>query len=357
MLTISRSTWFASALAALVALAAGFGVAASTGTSPASDATGAPGILLEHGGVHCPPGNPTCEGEEHEEDETNPDIPDNTGGGGVCTFDNGGNDDGTITVADEAGETVEMVLAAQTGEVVIPCNHPVYGFYSDGCFWGDPHPLVQFPDDIPEGATEDSGAWYYGSCIASVIGELPNQDYYFFAVIRWQWFDNADVPVVTPEQVAQDWLASVDLYGVEFQLAPPETGAGLVTLPVWLGVAETENTWGPIHDQHCIGVCVSITAEVSTVEWSMGDGGSETCTRDQHVAWQSGMNYLAPGNNCHHYYQRSSRNQPDGKYQITATSTWTVHWVSQVSDVEDDITTTREATAALQIDEIQVLTR
>jgi hypothetical protein len=364
----SKSPWIASALAALAVLAVGVGVAASYDQSP----TFGPHATIElvQGDEPPPPDpcsptnpacctDPSCSVEDGEEGETTPEGPGGPGGGGgggACYFNTGGNDDGTVTVADRAGDSVEMVLVAQTGRVEIPCNHPAYGFYADGCFWGDPPALAQPPDAPPDGETEDSGAWYWGSCIASVVGELPNQDYNFFAVIRWQWFGADEVPTVTPEQVAQDWLAQVDLFGVDFELAPPETGAGLVTLPVWLGVAETADTWGPIEDEHCLGgVCVSITAQVSEVEWTMGDGASFTCTREQHVVWDSSMNYLAPGGNCHHVYDQDSRDQPDGKYQITAVSTWTVDWSS--TDDAGQLSTTREAEAFLQINQIQVLTR
>jgi hypothetical protein len=357
MLTISKRTWLASALAALTALAAGIGVATSLGTTSTPFGPQGTVELAQGNGGQCPPGDPDCTIEDHDPGEDPPDGPGGPGGGGggPCTFNNGG---GTVTVSGQSGESLELVLAAQTGEVVIPCNHPVYGFYSDGCFWGDPPPLVELPEAPPDGENAEDGAWYYGTCITEVIGELPNQDYIIFAAIRFQWFDNGAVPVITPEQVAQDWLASVTLLGVEFQLAPPTTGSGLVTLPVWLGVAENENSWGPIFDDHCLGgVCVSITAQVANVDWTMGDGTSFNCTRDQHVAWESGMDYLAPGGNCHHYYQRASRNQPEGKYQITATSNWTVHWEADASDAAGDLETTREATVALEINEIQVLTQ
>jgi hypothetical protein len=353
-------------------LAAGVGVAAGRATPSWPGPVAAPAVLAQDGDEDqgededenegedrsgppdCPSWNPRCEFSQHEDGANPPDRPGGgPSGGGVCTFDNGS---GHLTVADGSGGTVEFVLVAQAGEVVIPCHHPEHGFYADGCFWRISPPLLLLPKEPPAGADEADGAYYLGTCIAQVIGELPNQDYLMQAAMFFRWFENGEIPVVTPEQVARDWLAGVTLYGVGFQLAPPETGSGLVTLPVWLGVTETETTWGPIADQHCIGgVCISLTALVTAVDWAMGDGASLTCSREQHVAWQPGMNYLQPGDNCHHYYHRASRDQPGGKYQITATSTWTVDW--QGTGDAGQLTTTRGATVALEIDEVQVLTR
>jgi hypothetical protein len=348
MLTISKSTWLTATLGALVMFAAGIIVAASVGTSRAPDPAAAPGQLLDHGGPHCPTSNPNCSitGNRPGNGQDRPPATGGGGGNGICTWNRG---DGTITVS----------LAAQEDEIVeFDCYQPGYGWFDgDHCFWSHEFPALWPPPDEPaEGKTFEEGQWYYGTCVFDIYYSGGTLVIVSDATLRAQWFDFGDAPAITAEQVAQDWLANVALYGVEFDLAPPETGAGLVSLPVWLGVDETENTWGPINDEHCLqGVCVSLVAQVSSVEWSMGDGASFACDRGEHVAWQRGTHdYLRP-QGCHHYYERASRNQPDGKYQINATSTWTVDWVGL--DDAGQLTTTREATAALQIDEIQVLTR
>jgi hypothetical protein len=361
MLTISKRAWLAASLAALTVLAAGIATAIGVdGTSP-SGPTAAAGLLAQGGG-QCPPDDPGCSVDDHTDpppqDPGGPGDPGDPGGGGggPCVWNGGGG--GPITAADEIDQEAQLVLVAQGG-VEVPCNHPQYGFYSGGCYYGEFPPLVEVPAPPPGESAED-GRWYFERCVANVEEFNGQLVFTFFTVLRWRWFANGEIPVAlpTPLEVAQDWLANIDLFEVEPALAPPATGAALVTLPVWLGVAGTANTWGPINDTHCLQtVCVSIEAQVATVDWTMGDGASFSCDRDQHEVWRPGMNYLAPGGNCHHYYQQSSRERPDGKYQITATSNWVVHWEAEASDASGDLETSREAAIAYEVDEIQVLTR
>jgi hypothetical protein len=363
--SIRPTTWLVAALAAVTALVAAAIVAASLGPAPLPDPAGGAGLAAQPEvgcGAESDPNDPHCQVGDHDdgEGEERPDLPGAPGGGeGACIFVNGRS--GPILASYRGADRSRTVLVAQTGAVEVPCYMDVWGWYnsSDRCYYGD-FPEIRLATsgvpEPPEGETEEDGSWYYLRCLVEVIGELPNQDYVIWAVERWAWVDNVDVPTVTPLQVAQDWLARVALHGVEIQLAPPVTGAGLVDLPVWLGVNRSADTWGPTNDSHCLsGVCVTIQAHVAGVEWTMGDGTVVTCAADQHVAWEPGIPFLSPGDNCHHYYRRASRDQPDGKYQITATSTWAVHWEAGASAAAGDLETARTAEVSLQIDEIQVL--
>lgn len=306
----------------------------------------------------CPPGQRDCEigREDPGNDPDNPDGGDGGGGGGACTFDNGSD---TITVADDGSHAIEMVLAAQSGEVEVPCYLDGMGWY-DGvsCYYGSLP--ATFHEPLPEGKTEEDGRYYQKWCMLAVEGVLPNQTQIFDGVFRWEWVDYEDVPTMTPEELARLAIANVGLDGVEFQIAPPTTGSGLVNLPVWLGITETPNTWGEIGAEECnSGLCVAISARVTSVEWNMGDGTVFTCTREQHKVWTRDKDFLSPGDDtCHHYYRQASRDQPDGRYQITATSTWTVNWQTTSGGGETGtIPTTRPSETSIQIDEIQVLTR
>jgi hypothetical protein len=291
----------------------------------------------------CPPGQRDCEFGD-EESQTSPGQPgDQGGGGGGCFWTRG---DGSIRAS----------LAAQT-TIQIPCYLDLYGWYGgDSCYYSDPPLLVPVPSP-PKGETAEDGRWYWATCFFDIFQFNGDWILNGFADIRWQWFDFDEVPTVSPEELALRAIVSIGLDGVDFQLAPPQTGAGLVGLPVWLGVAGSPNAWGPITGgPECDGgLCVSITAQVTTVEWDMGDGTEFTCQRNQHRVWQRGMDFLSPGDNCHHYYHQASRGLADGRYQISATSNWLVEWES-TTGLTGSVTTSRSATASLQIDEIQVLT-
>lgn len=347
MLTLSvRRIWL---LVVLFALLTATGAGAAWQLRPA-ERPAAPVDLIAQGDGEdiCPPGERECQVED-EQEQTGPDGPDGDagsgGGGGGCTW--------------TRGPLLASLAAAQT-TIQIPCFLSGYGWYGrDSCYYGDFPAIREATGGIPpppEGKTDQDGRYYYLSCFTNV--QVFNGRYVFFwnANERWVWVDFADVPQASPEQVALRWRAEAALDGVAFRLAPPPTGAGLVGLPVWLGVDRSASTaWGPVHDSDCIGaVCVDIEALVVEVEWEMGDGRGFRCDRDQHVVWRRGDDFRAPGGNCHHYYQRASRDQPDGRYQITATSHWEVRWSNTTTS--GTLTAERESSVALQITEIQVLT-
>jgi hypothetical protein len=347
ILPITRHAWLVAASAAVTILVAGVVAAASLGPGGPPDPIGSVGLAAQPE-VDCDdPNDPNCTIGDHTEQGGDP--PPSTGGDpdrdGACTW--------TTSTA------VLASLAAQgTGTIEIPCVHPEYGWWDgDHCYWSSQFPWSwPAPEEPPEGMSAEDGQWYYGTCLSGVQLFNGVPQYYIQAALFAQWFESAAVPVVTPEMVVLDWLAGFPLHEVEIRLSPPVTGSGLIDLPVWLGVDQAPETWGPIDASHCIGsLCATIGAMVTKVEWDMGDGTVVTCTADQHVAWEPGMPFLSPGDNCHHYYRRASRDQPGGKYQITATSTWAVHWEAEASAASGDLERTLTAEVSLQIDEIQVL--
>jgi hypothetical protein len=381
MLTMpSKRLWAAATAATAAMLLAGVAAAFGVHALDPDDGYVADG---PDGGIefvdHCPTADPDDECyEEHitpPPGDPDPGSPPGEGGDGRCYF----GSDGPITVGDGAEAPNIVLVAAQRREV--PCQTED-GFYLDGCYWGPPPGGAQLIPNAPDGDGDEviwaawqpepppghegeDGQWLWGECIWGFIGDTM----LFDAAIHWRWFENGAIPIVTPEMVAQDWLALVTLRGMEFDLAPPDGTTGVINLPVWLAAApdpnpgDRESHWGPIGpEQHCVtGVCIMIGATVVSVDWAMGDGSTETCTRDQHVAWEQGKDYLNPVSYgaCHYIYSRSSRDQADGRYTITATTTWEVAWTSEVSDTSGiiDPAPVRTNTASLQIDEIQVLTR
>ncbi|MPZ25991.1 MAG: hypothetical protein GEV12_05960 [Micromonosporaceae bacterium] len=308
----------------------------------------------DEGGAVCPPGEADCEVTDEDEtggggdgDGDGTGDSNTGGGGGACTY--------TVSTVVAAS-----LAAAQTRTFEVPCYRSDAGWYDgEGCYYGD------FPDirdatggipDPPEGKTEEDGRYYYLQCIANVqiFGDILN--FTLQAVERWVWVDFEDVPTITPEQVFLDWYADITLDPVQPRLAPPAGTSGLVGLPVWLGLEPTPNSLGSIDEDHCIdGVCVTIAGEVTTVEWTMGDGGSVSCAPGEHVVWERGDDFLVP-RGCHHYYHQASRDQAGGQYEITATSHWEVTWTADASNAGGSEFPERTATVSLQIDEIQVLT-
>jgi len=151
-------------------------------------------------------------------------------------------------------------------------------------------------------------------------------------------------------------LASLDLRPPTIGIAPdPAVGPGLVGLPIWLWVPADNNpgdnvsTWGPLTASESErGVTVNLTAVVGKITWDMGAGDAPvTCTNP-------GTPYARQGGEsptCGFEGYRAA-----DTYTVTATTTWTVTWEA---GTQNGVITnvTRENTAQIQIDELQVVTK
>jgi len=146
------------------------------------------------------------------------------------------------------------------------------------------------------------------------------------------------------------------LRGPEIGTAPPETGAALVGMPVWLWTEITEQTWGePEASASAGGVTVTARAQARRIDWHMGDG-HDPVTCDAGRPWQPGDDPRDPP--CGYTYTRPSRHLPGGRYEITGVTTWDVTW--SVSGGPSDgrggtVTLTPQSRTTLRVNEVQVL--
>ncbi|MET7457837.1 hypothetical protein ABZT03_39520 [Streptomyces sp. NPDC005574] len=100
---------------------------------------------------------------------------------------------------------------------------------------------------------------------------------------------------------------------------------------------------------------VTATAKVSKIVWTMGDGTTVTCAGP-------GTPYTAAAGKsdsptCGHTYTRTSTHQPESRYQITATSTWTIHWQTTIGGggQNGQLTETRQSQVLVPLVELQVI--
>ena len=229
----------------------------------------------------------------------------------------------------------------------IPCTGP------GGSVWSSLHECWIGPsaeelgEDLvpPDGQTKEDGAWHV--CYFPPPGS------------SWEytWVQTGEVGI-DPVVLANRAIASMDLDPIKIGIVP-ESGpnrAGLVGLPVWMWVdSPTDDTFGPITASASEGsVSVSATASVSSIVWDMGDGTKVTCTGKgtpyaDHYGKQDSPT-------CGHRYAKMSTDQPDGAYQVTATSHWVVEWTGggQSGTIEFDLTTDP---LPIRIGEAQVLTQ
>lgn len=227
--------------------------------------------------------------------------------------------------------------------VPMRCYDEILGWFnqSDGCYYKLQEPR---PEGVPEGMES-----YLRSCggAARVPVDLaaPPPGY-------------GDAP--DPAEMAAELLDSIDLFGVNVGIAPnPDAGPGLVGLPIWLwaepGADGFTSTWGPKGSRKTDrGVTVWISAEVEKVAWSMGNGAWVTCTtRGEPYATAQDKTGEPP---CG--YRGYPKPSGGSKYTVYAISTWRVDWGVAGGEPGPPMYTTRTSeSVAIEIDELQVVTR
>jgi hypothetical protein len=168
------------------------------------------------------------------------------------------------------------------------------------------------------------------------------------------WLDGP--PPVDPRVMVWRVVAAMNLQPITPGTAPKSgpDRMGLIGLPTWMWVDPPQpNTFGPITGSDSEGgLSVTATADVTKVEWNMGDGSVVTCEGPGTPYQESYGDSDSP--DCGHRYQQTSADQPGNAYTVTATSYWEVTW-SATNGASGVIRLTREATTQLRIGEMQVL--
>ncbi|MGW7410298.1 ATP/GTP-binding protein [Streptomyces sp. NPDC054833] len=161
-------------------------------------------------------------------------------------------------------------------------------------------------------------------------------------------------PAVDPETLARRAVDAMRLDGPDIA-SPRAAGRYTVGVPIWLWVRQTPTAYGPATATAGAGaVTVSATARVASIRWEMGDGTTVTCTGPGTLYQQSAGMSDSP--DCGHRYTRASSDQPDQRFPLTATSTWTVTWqVTGGGADEGGFTETRSTTVGVHVGEVQVL--
>lgn len=132
----------------------------------------------------------------------------------------------------------------------------------------------------------------------------------------------------TPREVAQRAVERMGLHAINIGVtpAPGDGSVGIVGMPVWLWAANpSPQTVGPITESASAGgITITATAALRQIAWAMGDGTTVVCQT-------GGTPYRAEygkrtSPDCGYVYEKSSFDQPDGKYTVTATSDWVITW-------------------------------
>ncbi len=108
------------------------------------------------------------------------------------------------------------------------------------------------------------------------------------------------IPTIGPDPAANEWNMAV------------------VGYPIWLSVegSSAMNTSASVR-----GYTVTLAARRTDITFSMGDGGSVSCTTTTPYATAGSPGQESP--DCGYRYQKASK---PGQYRVVATSTWDITW-------------------------------
>ena len=171
-------------------------------------------------------------------------------------------------------------------------------------------------------------------------------------IVRMVWL--ADPPpqeTVDPAVLAQRAVDSMTLLGPDIA-SPRVAGKYTVGVPMWMWVNRSATTYGPnTASASAGGITVTATAKVSKIVWKMGDGASVTCNGPG-TPYTSSQG-MAESPTCGHVYSKTSAGAQNGKFPVTATSTWTINW--QGGGQAGQLTEVRQTNVQVAVGEVQVV--
>lgn len=153
-----------------------------------------------------------------------------------------------------------------------------------------------------------------------------------------------DPRVLARQAVNQMGLRAIDI-GIVPEAGPGKVG--LVGMPTYMWVADPgPNTIGPItRSASAAGYTVTAVASLESITWNMGDGSTVTCNGPG-TPYQDSFG-AADSPDCGYRYQKQ------GKYAVSATSSWSVRWSGIGQSGTIPLTFVRATT--IQMGEMQVL--
>ncbi|MFF7415681.1 ATP/GTP-binding protein [Streptomyces lydicus] len=211
----------------------------------------------------------------------------------------------------------------------------------------------QPPADSPVwgGHKPGQGAIYVPSCpykpLAAAVGVDAAAD---LTAPFWAARQPA-AAAVDPVMLARRAVSRMRLSGPDIQ-SPQPGRTYVVGMPMWMHVGTSPTTYGPNSASATAGaVTVTATAQVTGVEWAMGDGKTVVCTGPG-TAYRSAFGKQSSPD-CGHLYTRTSAAQPSHTFPVTATATWRIDW--QGAGQQGHFTQTRSSQVRVSVGEVQAL--
>ncbi|MGW4516402.1 ATP/GTP-binding protein [Streptomyces sp. NPDC004393] len=227
---------------------------------------------------------------------------------------------------------------------VLPCYDPDLGSFSNGCYYKqvtNPALIAEMEKERKAAGQANGLVPYEMTCLLD--GANPGSVYVFLK--------NPPAGVIDPAALAQQAVDKMLLKGPDIA-SPRAAGKYTVGVPMWMWVNTSPTTYGPnTASATAGGVTVTATAQVSKIVWSMGDGASVTCNGPGTPYTSS--EGMAQSPTCGHVFSKTSAGAQNGKFPVTATSTWSINW--QGGGQAGQLTEVRQTNVQVAVGEVQVV--
>lgn len=237
------------------------------------------------------------------------------------------------------GSPGSVVSSCQFQGRVIPCSAETGSWSSsEGCY-------VSRAPQQPVPPPTTTGAAY----LCTIAGSR-----------RLVWIEGTPPTGPDPAVLARQVVETIATRPIDIGIVPEpgDNRMGLIGMPTWMWVADPgPNTMGPVSDSASVGTTsVTATGRVTSITWNMGDGSSVNCHGPGTRYTDAASDSDSP--DCGHRYQQTSKEQPGGKYRVTATAHWEFTWQETGGGGQSGVITfDQESSAVIRIGELQVLVR
>ncbi|MBS2545353.1 hypothetical protein KGQ19_00575 [Catenulispora sp. NL8] len=162
-------------------------------------------------------------------------------------------------------------------------------------------------------------------------------------------------PAAAAKSLADQTYATLRILAPPIVMAPATDATQYVGMPLWAW--SPASAWKPKATTATAGgVTLTMTTAPVVSDWSMGDGGSMTCSGPgtPYPATRPAGD-LPQSPDCGYTYSTPSSSQPDSRFPVSVTTHWKVTWSTSggLSGAEPDLTAT--ATTRVKVSEIQAL--
>lgn len=216
---------------------------------------------------------------------------------------------------------------------VVPCR-TADGFFdaASGCYLTPidaPRSLFNpnDPSKYPPG-TKFYDCWV----ILDIVDGKPEGIEKFESVIR----PPGATRTIDPREAARLVVKTMNFFAPQLEVSPYVQSAnhvGIVNVPIWMWVTDPGSTTTGLQTKRAAigGVAIEATGTVDRIEWTMGGGETVTCKGagtpfTKAMAAGKSLKDMPSSPTCGSKYSKTSRCEKAGRFTVTATAYWTVHW-------------------------------